>query len=175
MAPEWLGKARVGETPATDVKSVEGRVIEATVSDFTDDKSKYYMRLGLRMGKPEGKDVPTGFHSLYCVAEYVMRLGRKGLGKVPVFVDVETKDGWKLQLSVVVILNRKGNREIKSKARAFVAELLASKAKELSLEEFVKATMAGVFQMKIKKGACKIYPVRLAEITKIETLKRPAQ
>jgi len=29
--------------------------------------------------------------------------------------------------------------------------------------------------MKIKKGACKIYPVRLSEITKIETLKHPAQ
>jgi ribosomal protein S3AE len=170
-APDWLGSIKIGETPATDSKSVPGRVLEVAVSDLTNDQSKYYMRLGLKMDKPVGKSVLTKFHSFFCLNEYVMRMARKGLGKVPVFEDVETKDGWKLQVSVVAVLNRHGNSEIKRSVRDFASKLIKSKAKELSHQEFVKAAMAGVFQMKIKKGASKIYPVRFCEITKIETLK----
>ncbi len=161
----------MADTPATDSKLVKGRVFEIPVSELTKDQSKYYMRIRLKAEEPVEKHVSTRFHSFFCVNEYVMRMGRKGLGKVPVFEDVETKDGWKLQVSVVVILNRRGNSEIKKKVRDFASKLLISKAKDLNHDEFVKASMAGVFQMKIKKGGSKIYPIRFVEVIKIETLK----
>ena len=101
-------------------------------------------------------------------------MGRKGLGKVYFFGDVETKDKWLLQVSIIAVLNRRANANIKSKVRAFIAELMESRAKDLNHDDFVKSAMAGVFQMKLKKGASKIYPVRFSEITKIETLKAGA-
>ncbi len=170
-APDWLGGFRVALTPATDAKAVKGRVIEVSVPDMTGDQSKYYMRIGLKTETPAEKNVSTKFHSYYCIDEYVMRMGRKGLGKVAVFVDAVTKDNWKIQVSVVAILNRRSNASIKAQVHGLVKELITSKARELSHGEFVKATMAGVFQMKIKKSASKIYPVRFTEIIKIETLK----
>lgn len=172
-APEWIGGGKIAETPATDSKIVQGRVVEVLVSDLTKDQSKYYMRLGMRAGKPEGMDVKTDFHTFFCVNEYIMRMARKGLGKVTVFQDVETKDKWLLQVSAIAILNRRGNDSIKKKVQLFIIDLLKSRAVDLNHDEFVKAAMAGVFQMKVKKGASKIYPVRFCEIIKIETLKRP--
>ena len=164
----------MADSPATDSKSIPGRVFEIPVSELTKDQSKYYMRLKLKAEKPKEKEVATRFHSFFCVNEYVMRMGRKGLGKVPVFVDVDTKDGWRLQVSLIAILNRRANSEIKSKVRDFASETLQAKAKLLNHDEFVKAAMAGVFQMKVKKGASKIYPVRFTEVIKIETLKSGA-
>jgi small subunit ribosomal protein S3Ae len=154
-----------------DPKIVSDRVLEIPVSELTGDQGKYYMMMGLKSGKPEGGNVPTKFHSFYAINEYVMRMGRKGLGKVYFFGDVETKDKWLLQVSAIIILNRRANANIKTKVREFVSELLASRAKDLNHDEFVKSAMAGVFQMKIKKGASKIYPVRFSEIVKIETHK----
>jgi small subunit ribosomal protein S3Ae len=170
-APDWLGGSKIAVTPATDAKAVKSRVIEISVPDMTGDQSKYYMRIGLKTMDPVEKDVSTKFHSYYCLDEYVMRMGRKGLGKVSVFVDAVTKDNWKVQVSVMTILNRRANAGIKAQVHGVVNDIITSRAKDLNHGEFVKATMAGVFQMKIKKTASKIYPVRFTEITKIETLK----
>lgn len=170
-APDWLGGTKIAESPATDSKSIAGRVFEIPVSELTKDQSKYYMRLKLRAEKPQEMEVATKFHSLFCVNEYVMRMCRKGVGKVPIFVDVETKDKWKLQVSIVAILNRRSNTEIKKKVRAFASKIMETKANDLNHGDFVKAAMAGVFQMKVKKGGSKIYPIRFAEVIKIETLK----
>ena len=170
-APDWLGGIEIAETPATDSKIVKDRVIEVPVSELTKDQSKYYMRLKLKVGKPAENDAKTKFHSFFCVNEYVMRMGRKGLGKVTIYEDVETKDRWKLQVSVIVILNRRGNSEIKKKVRALASKIMREKANDLEHGDFVKAAMAGVFQMKIKKGGSKVYPVRFCEIIKIETIK----
>ncbi len=129
------------------------------------------MRIGVKTKEPVEKSAASTFHKYYCIEEYVMRMGRKGLGKVAVFVDAVTKDDWKLQVSVMTILNRRSNASVKAKVNALVNEIIKEKAGSLTHNEFVKATMAGVFQMKIKKAASKIYPVRFTEITKIETLK----
>jgi ribosomal protein S3AE len=170
-APDWLGSTEIANTPATDSKIVKGRVIEVPVPELTKDQSKYYMRLKFRAEKPAESEVKTKFHSFFCVNEYVMRMGRKGLGKVTIYEDVETKDHWKLQVSVIVILNRRGTAEIKKKIRALASKIMKEKAKDLEHGDFVKAAMAGVFQMKIKKGGSKIYPVRFCEVIKIETNK----
>jgi ribosomal protein S3AE len=173
-APDWLGGTPMADTPATDSKSVEGRVFEIPVSELTKDQSKYYLRFRLKAEKPVEKQAKTRFHSLFAINEYVMRMGRKGLGKVSVFPEVETKDGWKLQVSIIAVLNRRANAEIKTQARDFITKMMEEKAKGLSHDDFVKAAMAGVFQMKIKKGVSKIYPVRFAEVIKIETMKSAA-
>jgi small subunit ribosomal protein S3Ae len=173
-APDWLGGGGVAMTPATDAKSVGGRVLEVSVPDVTGDQSKYYMRVNLKTQPPSDGNVPTKFHSYFCINEYVMRLGRKGLGKVAVFTYCDTKDGWKMQVSSVAILNRRSNASIKAKVNGIVEEIITSRAREMNHNDFVKAVMAGVFQMKIKKAASKIYPVRFTEITKVEALKAGA-
>jgi len=129
------------------------------------------MRICLKTDKPQANDVKTTFHSFFCLNEYIMRIARKGLGKVDVFADVETKDKWKFQVSIIAVLNRRANKEVKKKVWKFINEVIATKAKDLNHDEFVKAAMAGVLQMKIKKGGSKIYPIRFCEVSKIETLK----
>lgn len=171
-APDWLGGTGIADTPATDVKSIPGRVVEIPISELTHDQSKYYMRIRLQLEKPSEHLVKTRFHSFFCVNEYLMRMARKGLGKVDVFIDVDTKDNWRLQVSVIAILNRRGNSEIKKKVRELATEIMTTKARDLNHDEFVKAAMAGVFQMKVKKAGCKIYPIRFVEVCKIETLRR---
>lgn len=132
------------------------------------------MRVSLKADKLNENEITTKFHKFFCLNEYIMRLGRKGLGKVEIFQDVETKDAWKLQVSIIVILNRRAMTEIKKKVIGFASGLVKEKAKDLNHDEFVKAAMAGVFQMKIKKGGSKIYPIRFCEVIKIETIKAGA-
>ncbi len=136
------------------------------------DQGKYYMRIALKTLAPgENRHVGTRFHEFFCIDEYVARMARKGLGKVAVYVDALTKDNWKIQVSVITILNRNANAEIRAKVNVIVNEIVSGKAKEMTHGDFVKAAIAGVFQMKIKKTASKVYPVRFCEVIKIETLK----
>jgi len=164
---------KIAETPATDSESIIGRVVEVPVSELVKDQAKYYMNLHFKVDKLDGNNASSIFHCFDCVAEYVMRMSRKGLGKCTAVLDVVTKDGWKLQVTVGAMLNRKGNIAIKKKISTIISEIILPKSKEMNHDDFIKAVLAGVFQVKIKKTGSKVYPIRFCEVTKIEAMKVP--
>lgn len=173
LAPKSFGNAPLAETPATDSKSVMGRVIEISVPELTGDQSKYWMKLCFKINKINGKNAYTKFYGYKCIKQYIFRMVRKRIQKMRAINNLETKDGWKLQVSNVTILNRKTNIMIEKKVRKFVFEFLKDKAKELTHDEFVKQIINSEIQTKIKKLASKIYPVRFCEIEKVEVVASP--
>ena len=103
--------------------------------------------------------------------EYVYRNVRAGLQKMEAIDTVDTRDGWNLQLTVSIILNKNTMVNIQKKSRDFVMDYLRAEAAKLTIDEFIKPLTAGVYQKKLKKDASKIYPVRFLEIGKVEVLK----
>lgn len=174
LSPASFGSKLLHKTPTTDPNSLMGRVIEVGVPDLTGDQTKYYMKIMFRVKEiNEGKAL-TEFYGFGCAKEYVFRIVRRGSQRVDSNLLVSTKDGYKLRIGFIGVLNRNVETSLKSRFRKFVEDSLRENAEKITLDDFVKAVLAGVIQKKIKKRGSSIYPVRFSEIRKIELIGRPA-
>lgn len=166
-----FGEAFLYETPATDSSQLLGRTLGIRVPQLTNDKTKSHLTLIFKAADIKDKVISTSFWGLECSAEYVARNLRAGLQKLEAIDTADTKDGWKLQITTSMILNRKSEFNIQKKSRSFVIDFLRKEASNSTIDEFVKSIVAGAYQRKLKKDASKIYPVRFLEIAKIEVMK----
>jgi len=164
----------LAETPATDPKSVIGRNIEVSVAELLNDQKKYYMKLIFKLTDISGKTVYTRFNGFECTRDHVFRMVRKRTQKTEIIHYVNTKDGWKLQITMYVILNRNTTTTIQTTVRKKTIEIIENFAKNSEINDFVKAIVSGALQAKVKKECSKIYPVRISEVIKVEVIKTPA-
>ena len=174
LAPSFLGKKKVAETPVTDPSSLTGRVLEINAADLLGNPGKYNMKIKLRInntGTEENKTVTTHFYGFALTREHLYRMVRKRTGKVRTFDNVKTKDGWELQITSVVILNRNTQNEIKRKVRAKISKYLTDLAEKNTIESLVQYILNNIAQKNIKKICSRIYPIRFSEVEKIEVLK----
>ncbi len=166
-----FGETFLYETPATDQSHLFGRTIKVRVPQLTNDKTKSHLKLIFKVDDVKEKVVSTYFWGLECSPEYIARSVRSGLQKLEAIDMADTKDGWKLQITTSMILNRKSESNIQKKSRAFVINFLKNEASKSTIDEFVKNIVAGTYQKKLKKDVSSIYPVRFLEIGKIEVMK----
>jgi len=163
----------IAETPAMDSSSLIGRKVRVNVAQLTGQASKYYMNVSFKVNGVEGKNASTIFDGYSCTSDYLFHVVRKRTEKVRHIKDVETKDGWKLQVVTLLIVNRKTDAAITTKVRKMVDDQMASSAKKNSIDGFVKEIIAGALQKEMKRVGNKIYPIRFSEIERIEVIKSP--
>lgn len=168
-----FGNAVIAETPAIDSSAIMGRRIEVNVSQLTGQASKYYMSMGFRIDGVDGRKASTRFDGYSCSRDYLFHVVRKRTDKVRHIWAVETKDGWKLQVVALLILNRKTDANIKNKVRKLIDEQLDSAAKRSGIDDFVREVITGALQKEMKRLGNKIYPIRFSEIEKIEVVGAP--
>lgn len=173
LAPREFGAKVLGQTPATDPKSLIGRNMEVGVPDITGDNNKYYMKLSVKITQIEGKTCLTAFNGLDCTRDHLLRMVRKRNQKVESIVDVATKDGWVLRIKPWTILNGKPVATVETKVRHMVSGFFNDFAKKSDMGEIVRKILTTELQMMIKKSGSKIYPVRFSEIARIKVLKSP--
>ncbi len=173
LSPDIFGRNFLCETPTTDPSSLVGRVIEVGVPELTGDQTKYYMKVRFKVNKIDDGKALTEFHGFKVAKEYIFRMVRKGSQRVDVNNVLDTKDGYKLRVGFIGVLNRNVESTVQSKFRKFATGVLKENVGSMTLDDFVKCVLAGVIQRKIKKRGSKIYPVRFAEVLKIELMGRP--
>ena len=166
-----FGKKQIGETPTTDAKLLPGKVIEVSLPEVGGPGQKFYVKLKFKTDKVEGKSVLTKFHGLSLMNEHMYRIVRKRMQKAELVTYVDTKDGWKLQLTFIAMLNRNTNSSVQNEIRVSSEKSLRDFASKNTIDEFVKAVTAGSIQHSIRKMGNRIYPIRFSEITKIEVKK----
>ena len=170
LSPKSFGETFISETPATDSKYIAGRVIEVPVSHILNDKTKNHMKLIFKVTDVENKKAHTRFGGFYVVREFIGRNVRRDLEKLYVVDYAETKDKWKLQITTTAILNGKCESTILSKSRKLISDFYKQQAANSTLDDFVKNVMSSNYQKTIRKDCSKVYPVRFAEINRIEVI-----
>jgi len=165
----------LAETPATDPKSLLGRNVEVSADVLTGNRRKYYMKLRFKINSVSERNAFTRFEGYACTRDYLYRIVRKRLQKVETINEIKTKDGWKLQVTTLTVLNRNTETTTQGKVRAEVDRLWKETAEKSTIEDIVKKTIDGAIQNIIRKRGSKIYPVRFSEICKIEVLKTPEE
>jgi small subunit ribosomal protein S3Ae len=173
FSPRAFGERVIGETPATNPKTLMGRNIKVGLPELLGQPGNEFSRVSLLIDRIDNNVAYTRFNGYSTLKEHIMRVVRKRTQKVESIMHVDTKDKWKLQVSSVAILNRNTETAVKKKVRAHMEGLLKRMASEANTDELVRNIINTKLQRTIKKSATKIYPVRFFEISKIEVHQVP--
>ncbi|MEM7816097.1 MAG: hypothetical protein QXN71_03190 [Candidatus Aenigmatarchaeota archaeon] len=168
-----FGETQLAETPTTDPAMLLGRSVEVSVSELLNQPAKYYMKILFKIIDVDSRNAYTRFNGYLASREYIYRMVRKRSQKVECIDNFDTRDGWKLQITSVAILNRNTESEIQKKMREVVRKHISETLKKSGTDELMKKIIEGSIQKEIRKMGNKIYPVRFFDIAKIEVLKAP--
>jgi ribosomal protein S3AE len=172
LAPKMFGETPLAETPTVDPKSLIGRTVESTASELLGQPDKYYMNMKFKINKiVDDNKAITQFHGYSCAKEHLFRIIRKRSQKVRAISNIETKDGWRLQVVSLVILNRNTDVEIRRKVRKIMVSGIAENASRADIDTLIRSITSGILQKDIRKLGNKVYPVRFSEVESIEVIK----
>jgi ribosomal protein S3AE len=176
LAPALFRERELFEIPATDPKYLKGRKMEVGLGELTGDYKKFARFpaiIKLKILEVDGNRAKTVFSGYEVSKDFIFRATRKRTQKVELTEEYETEDGWSIQVTGLIILNRNVYASIEKKVRNLFDERLREMVSKNSMNDVLKDLLNRITMSKVRKETNKIYPARVAEITKIEILSRP--
>ncbi len=173
IAPSIFGEISIGTTPADDPLKLIGRVMETTLYDITGDITQVHIRLYFQIIKVEGDKAYTRFKGHEISRDYMKSLIRRKSSKIQGIFNVETKDQYRLRLTIVALTSYRCKTSQKRAIRKIMEEYVKSKVPQLTLDELIQEMLFGRMSAEIMERARKIYPIRKVEIYKSKLLMIP--
>ena len=171
VAPDIFGNKVIGETLAADPRQLVGRVIDASLMDVSNDYSKFYVKVRLKIENVDGSKALTKLVGHDCMRERVYRMVQRHGRRVDAIQDVTTKDGVKLRVKTVFMLIKRVGTSTKDATRKLVRDKIDEAASKSNFDDLMSAIISGDLQHKVRKEASKVYPVGGIEIRRTELVK----
>lgn len=173
VAPEMFGKANIGETMADVPEKLIGRVIEVTLGELTNDLSKQNIKLVLKVDSVGGDSAYTKFTGHQLTQDYLRSLVKRSTSNIETNISVSTKDGYTIRVKPsCYTIKRARSNQVKA-IRAVMNSVIAARAKEMDLEQFVQEVVTGKLSASIYHDVKPIYPLRRVEVRKTEIEAEP--
>jgi small subunit ribosomal protein S3Ae len=150
-----------------------GRVIGKTLYDLTDDFAHQHLKLLFKVIDVKGKTCSTIFNGHEYSREYLRGLVRRRSTRIDDILNVTTKDGYNVRVSVVVLSAQKARTSQVSSVRKVIQRITQEKAQELNFEQYVREAVLGKIASDIYNETKKIIPIRHVGIRKTKLLASP--
>lgn len=173
VCPPYFGGVELGAVPSDEPEKLVGRVLDATLYDITNDFSHQYMKMYFQVSGVEGKTASTIFKGHEYSRDYLRSLVRRKTTRVDRIIDVPTKDGYKLRLSVSAFTLARINTSQERGIRAVMKDVVEKKAGELTFDQFVQEAVLGKIASDIYNEAKKIVPLRHVGVRKSKLISQP--
>ena len=173
LAPTLFGKAKIAETPSDTPEKVMGRVVEASMQEFTGDFAKAHIKLLFKVVDVSGFEARTAFVGHETTTDYVKRMARRHKSKIDGVFDVTTKDGKRIRVKPSAYTNKRIQTSQKAAIRGVMRQVIETLAANNTLNDFVKAMLDGEIGKQTYKMAKVIFPVKRVEVHKSELLEAP--
>ena len=102
-SPPYFGEAYLCAVPCSDSDKMIGRVVEKTLYELTDDFAQQHLKLFFKITDVKGNTCSTMFHGHEYSREYLRGLVRRRSSRIDDILNVTTKDGYKVRVSIVVL------------------------------------------------------------------------
>jgi len=170
IAPALFNNKEVGEIIGTTKESLLNRVIKVSLADVEDVKTDlaFYTTVKLRVIDVGEGVVKTEFIGHEIAFSYLRSLARKHRSVIHQVTDVNTKDGHKLRVKLVIITLRKVSAIVKRNLRKAALENAEKMAKEKTRDELIKYILLNQFAKDLGKELNKINPVSHVLVKKTE-------
>ena len=174
ISPPYFGGALVGSSPCSEPNKVMGRIIETTLYDITGDFNQQYMKLYFQVTGIKGSDAETIFKGHEYSRDYLRSLVRRGSTRIDSIMNVTTKDGYKLRVSVVALSVSRVRTSQIIVMRGVIRKILDEKAKGLNFDQFAQEAILGKIASDIYNEARKFAPLRHVGVRKSKLISAPA-
>ena len=172
-SPEYFGEVELGEVPADDPKKLIGRVVEVTLYDITEDFSHQYLKMFFQIIDVDGKKANTTFKGHEYSRDYLRSLVRRRTTRIDGIFNVETKDEYKLIVSVCAFTLQRIKTSQEASIRAIMRQIVTKKAGELTFDQFVQEMVLGKIASEIYNEAKKVAPLRHVGVSKSKLIQQP--
>ncbi|MDP3104710.1 MAG: 30S ribosomal protein S3ae [Candidatus Methanoperedens sp.] len=173
VAPEMFGKANIGETVADVPEKLVGRVIEVTLGELTNDLSKQNIKLILKVDSVGGDSAYTKFTGHQLTADYLRSLIKRSTSNIETNISVLTRDGYTIRVKPSCYTIKRARANQVKAIRAVMNTVIAARAKEMDLDQFVQEVVTGKLSASIYHDVKPIYPLRRVEVRKTEIEAEP--
>lgn len=171
MAPSAFGHNEIGYALASNPDSVLRRSMWTTLYNLTGDPSQQHVKLLFQVVGVEGDLAYTVFKGHDMTRDYLRSLIRRGSSKVEAIIDVGTKDGSELRLTILVVTLKRTQTSQENAIRKVAINIASQGAQQLGFNEFVQEMILGKVASDIFNAVKKIYPPRRVEVRKSKVLK----
>ena len=175
LAPSFFGNVELGRIPAADPDQLIGRIVEATLYDITSDFSHQNLKLFFQISELEGKVANTIFKGHEYSRDYMRSLVRRRTTKVDGLFNLNTKDGYRLRISVSALTLSRIKTSQEKIIRGIMDRTVKEKAAELNLDSFVQEVVLGKIASDVYNEAKKVAPLRHVGISKSKLIGEPIQ
>jgi len=174
-SPAYFGGNIIASVPASSEENMMGRTVEATLSDITGDFSQQHLKLYFQVINVKKREAETIFKGHEYTGDYLRSLVRRGSTRIDSIVNITTKKGYKLRLSVVAFSVLRIRKAQISSVRKVMRQILHEKAEILFFDQIVQEAVLGKIASDIYNKAKKIVPLRHTGIRKSKLLSYPAE
>ncbi|MGB8215832.1 MAG: 30S ribosomal protein S3ae [Candidatus Methanoperedens sp.] len=173
VAPDMFGKTNIGETVADVPEKLVGRIVEITLGELTNDLSKQNTKLILKIDRVGGDSAYTKYMGHQLTQDYLRSLVKRQTSAVETNISVTTKDGYTLRVKPSCFTIKRARANQVKAIRQIMNNVIAAKAKELDMEQFVQDVVTGKLSASIYHDVKPIYPLRRVEVRKTEIEAEP--
>lgn len=172
-APAAFNNVVLAETLSDEPEKLAQRTIEATLQDLTGDMKQMHVKLYFQVKDVQDLNAKTEFVGHTMTSDYVRRLVRRGNSKIPLVLDLKTKDGSRIRVKPFAVTDRRCQTTQGQQIRRIMTDMLTESAEKNTLAGFLAEILVGDLNNRLFNAARKIHPVRRIEIAKSEILAAP--
>ncbi len=172
-APTSFSSTVLAETLADEPEKLMARTVEATLHELTGDMKQMHVKLFFQVKEVTDLNARTEFVGHTMTSDYVRRLVRRGNSKIPLVLDLKTKDGSRIRVKPFAVTDRRCQTTQGQQIRRIMTDMLTESAEKNTLAGFLAEILVGDLNNRLFNAARKIHPVRRIEIAKSEILSAP--
>jgi len=171
IAPPMFNNKNVGEILGSSKENLLNRVVSISLNELEEVKAdplSLYTTVKLRVIDVGEGTVKTDFIGHEIAFSYLRSLMRKYRSVIHEVIDVNTKDGGKIRLKLVIITAKKVSRIVKKNLRKAAIQFCLNTAKEKTRDEIIKSILSNQFSKEMGKELNKINPISHVLVRKTE-------
>lgn len=173
--PEFLNRATVGQTLASDPALLADRIIETTVGEMSGDMSKNNIKMRFRIVGVSGDIAETVFLGHHLTNDYIRSVVKRQTSKIDAVLTVRTADGYIVTIKPTCFTVKRARTSQIKAIRNLMTRIVVRRAVKSDFEDLIQEIVTGKLSSMVYKQTKNIYPLRRVEIRKTEVVKTPAQ
>ena len=173
--PDNLGKAYIGDTIASEVETVKGRIMQATLGEITNDYAKQHIKMSFKIAEVTGDAAYTEFVGHEVTRDYLRSLVKRRSSRIDCHTQITTKDNKKVRLTISCYTFARANIAQEHALRNAIVASITAQAQAWDLNALVNGVVSGEISKDLFKAVKTLYPTRRVEIikTKVEPVAAP--
>ncbi len=173
ISPPYFGEKELGTTLAEDANELMGRVIETTLYDITGDFAQQQIKLFFQVIGRKQQRLETIFKGHEYSRDYLRSLVRRGSSRIDSILNVNTKDGYKVRLSITLFSVLRVRTSQINQARKIINKIVLEKATTLNFNQFVQEAVLGKMASDVYNEVKKVFPIRNSGVRKSKLISFP--